>query len=361
MNKKPGKEPQSLAETMIRRAINISPMARAAGISPKISEIGIPAPSLQGLSLPWVPVGEITEHDVLEHLYESARKAYPRIPREPGEPIQVGDDVRLTLVAYSEGAVVPFVCRREAWVRLGEDAIVEGLDAALEGLLVGESAQVTRVLPDGFPDARFSGKAAVCGVRILEATGAPMLDLEAPEVLRALKKGDTLEDVLETVAAERLGEAEQEAEARAIRRLMEQLGERVAHQLPESTVDEEVSRLWMEAEGRTLMELNLPAPDREGALNAWMTNPEIRNEARTRVAATHAVWAIYREEKVTLSPADIEGALAELQRETGITVSVSELAKRLQAKDPEAQKLFMLVSFQHAVSLIVEKIRRQGG
>ena len=115
-------------------------------------ELAIPAPP--------------TDADLAEHLARRIRKHALERERDPKENVAAGDRIRVDVIGWCEGSLIPFSVRWNDWIDLEPMPELPGLAEALVGSLVEWDHTLSLVLPPTHRVVSMRGKQATYTVRI---------------------------------------------------------------------------------------------------------------------------------------------------------------------------------------------------
>ena len=289
--------PVSTEELRLRRTMDASPLTRAVT---KTSLARIPAPSLAGLLAKVASVLPPGKAELRELFMAAVAARAPRRARATGDAVQLDDLLFLNVIGYANGELLPQVCQEDWWVSLQADSVLPGLGAALVGVAVGSTQNVSVILPPDFPVEKFQSGPAVISVQVKSAEEILIPEGEAtsPEYLTALGFPETLDEALEVVVEE-----EEERRAAAQRReillqLLAQLVARAPASIPDLAVETAIGHEWNEYQGRFLLAQSIPAEDRDLAARTWFQNPTLREHVRSQLHEALVIQAIVQEEKL---------------------------------------------------------------
>lgn len=273
-------------------------------------------------------------------LHEELIARAHRKPLEPTDKIGHGDEVWVDLVAFQDGALVPFSAASGRYVVASSDAAEGQLERALVGASVGDELTATLELPLDHPLPEQRGQRARFAIRVVEAATVTALDLRTRE--------EAMQELLEGVRMR--------AERDRLRELTEQaVDDLLASQpvdVPEDSIDDELRERWRESEGRFLQELGLDAEMRMAAQRAWLEHPPFRADAKRRIALTTLLADLIQSEKLSLEPGEREEVLAAAADATGTTLA--ELRNELRNSPSEAEELEARLLYLKALQRILE-------
>jgi trigger factor len=279
----------------------------------------VKAPSLEGLEVT-VPAGEdLTEDDLLERFHELARAHAEVRERAEGEPLSMGDEVRLDILGYANGRLIPFSTRLGHWMELAPQVMLPGFAEVIAEANVGDSLQVGITLPDDYPVESLRGMPARFLVDVRAAREVRMPDTESDEFLRVLGRGATHDEVVASIVDELEGERADLLWMDAQNLVLDTLVARTDVKVPEALVHEEIRRRWSQAEGEALALKNFSLEEQQEALDGWLHHPGIRDDVERRLKIALVLRAIAARDKLQLTSDKVRELLEGPSAAFGIT------------------------------------------
>ncbi|MFZ9886812.1 MAG: peptidylprolyl isomerase [Myxococcota bacterium] len=299
----------SARETQMRGHLLAQPATAALTHEPVLLP-AVRAPSLEGLVIRLPPLAPLTPEEVHARYVELARSASPRRERQPGERVAAGDDVRVDLLGYSDGRLIPFSLREDVTLTAAPIPALPAFGEALVGLEVGKSAVIDLELPGDYPVAELRGRPARFLLDVHAATEVTLLPLESAALCAALCRGERLHDIMEQIATELIAEREEERLAEAEQRVLDELAMRLEVELPDRLIDEELRRRWAEQERKVALRKGFSQEEQDESLAGWKSDPATREEVRRQLRASLALKAIVDEQRLSLSAESLELLIA---------------------------------------------------
>jgi trigger factor len=280
----------------------------------------VEAPSLEGLSIN-VPAPEaFTEEDVRERFLELARPFATEQARSLDEEIAPGDEVLLNMAGYTNGRLIPFSVRTDAWVEAKAEPSLPGLYEALVGQTPNTGLVVDITLPDDYPVESLRGIPARFMLHIQAARVVTYPDLESPEFLQAFGRGATLDEATKSVVEQMTQEATEVLLAQARQLVLIEVARRTQVEIPSELVDEEIRRRWGATEGKAVAELEFTDEEQEESLNTWLADEPTRQEVELRLRIALALGAIVKRDGLVLTPGFVEKLLQDEAASQGLSV-----------------------------------------
>lgn len=279
----------------------------------------VQAPSTEGIEVTVPAPPLLGEDDLLRRFHELARSHADVVPRAPGEEVAMGDDVQLDILGYADGKLLPFSIRLNFWMELAPQEALPGFAEAIVGSAVGDSLKIDVTLPDDYPVESMRGLPASFLVDLVAAQDVRMPDTDSDEFLRQLGRGNTLEDVMESLANELLEEQADLLWVDAQNLVLDELASRTRVEIPPALVDEEIRRRWQAAEGEALRGKDFAPEELQEALDIWMKDPGTRADVERRLRISLALKAVAERDGLRLEPQKAFDVLEEPSAAFGIT------------------------------------------
>jgi trigger factor len=311
----------------------------------------VKAPSLEGLEVT-VPAGEdLTEDALLERFHELARAHAEVRERAEGEPLAMGDDVRLDILGYANGRLIPFSTRLGHWMELAPQEMLPGFAEVIAEANVGDSVEIGITLPDNYPVEALRGMPARFLVDVRAAREVRMPDTESDEFLRALGRGATHDEAIASIMDELEGELADLLWVDAQNLVLDAVVARTDVKVPEALLTEEIRRRWSQTEGEALALKNFSLEEQQEALDGWLHHPGIREDVERRLKIALVLRAIAARDKLQLTADKVREVLEEPSAAFGI--SPAQLNESLTDPATSAQMrdvAWHLLAVEHVMS-----------
>nr|WP_253818002.1 peptidylprolyl isomerase [Myxococcus xanthus] len=319
----------------VERLLKMSPVV-SLGSAKALELPTVQAPSLEGVSVRVPTPDDLTEEDLLRAFHEKRRALATSRERQPGESLELGDEVRLNIVGYCDGKLIPFSARFGMKTELAPIEALPGFsEAVAEGAKVGESLQIALELPETYPVEALQGKPARFLVDVLAAHEVTLPPESAPEFLEKLGMGGTLGEVMTHLRDELEDAAAAQLWVQARDMVLDELIRRAPVELPRALVDEELRRHWVQAEGQGMLEHQFDVDEQREALEGWLTDPTTRADVERRLHIGIVLKAITEEQKLQLTPEKLEQLVRDQLEPFGLTAADAHAALR---ESPETTK-----------------------
>ncbi|MFT4177662.1 MAG: trigger factor [Luteolibacter sp.] len=207
------------------------------------------------------------------------------------------------------GKSAGYVAGREGfWVRLDESAFLPGFAAQLVGLNVGDSKEISIVLPEDFALSGLAGKTLVCATTVKELKEAILPELN-DELAEKLLPGKTLKDIKAIIRDNMQAERKRKIDDLKVDQIVAHLNEKVEFELPEELVNQET-----QSQANQIV---------QRGVQSGMTTEEIEtqqaeilasagSQAVTNLRTNFILQEIARIEKISVSDAELVNHLAQI-------------------------------------------------
>lgn len=299
-----GKKPSS-SDSSLPYLLKMSPIADAMNNAP-VELPAVKAPSLEGLTVTVPKPADLTQDDLIRRFHELKREHAKSRDRAPKEAVQLGDEVQLDTLGYCGGKLIPFSARFGLWLELAPQEALPGFAEALAGEGVGDSIEIDLTLPATYPVAWLRSKPArfIVDLRAARAVTEPADD--APAFLAALKRGKTLDEVMNSIREELEDLLADTLVVEGQNLVLDAVAARGEVTVPEKLIDEEIRRRWGQLEGKALIARGFDATEQREAMQSWLDDPLTRADAGRRLKIGLVLKAIAEKEKLQLTPKKLE-------------------------------------------------------
>ncbi|WP_244224521.1 peptidylprolyl isomerase [Corallococcus sicarius] len=339
----------------VERLLKMSPVVST--VSAEALKLpSVAPPSLEGLSVRVPTPDDLTEEDLLRAFHEKRRALATTRERQPGESLEMGDDVQLNIVGYCDGKLIPFSARFGMTSELAPIEALPGFcEAVAEGGKVGASMQIALELPADYPVEHLQGKPARFLVDVVAARQVTLLPESSPEFLTKLGMGSTLEEVMDNLREELEDELSGQLWVQAQDMVLDELARRAPVELPRALVDEELRRRWVQAEGQAMVEYQFDVEEQQEALRGWLTDPATREDVERRLRIGIALKAVTEAEKLQLTPENLEELIREHMEPFGF--GAEEVHAALRETPETTRRLTELGWYLLAVEHVMNKAK----
>lgn len=251
----------------------------AAAVGAAIKSLpGATLPSLEGLAVK-VPVRRPSADDVKLALLAKLRAHAEVTPRDLGDEVAEGDEVKLTIVGYDKGTMVPGIARTDVTMLLPDDSVFVGLSEELLGVPVGATHAFEAELGAFFEIASLRGKRVTLGVRVHAASAVVLPAADDDAFWQRVGFAATAQEAVQKVAHELVDEVEAMAPLLATRAILAEIAKGATVEVPAELVDTELSRRWREGEGEALTAMAVDMDEQSQSLRAYVALPDLRAAA----------------------------------------------------------------------------------
>ncbi len=276
----------------------------AVGALPRVQ-----APSLQDLQVSIEAPPGPTAQELIDRLRSRLRTRAPRSARDDHEAIEAGDQVVCDVIALRAGKVVAGGVHPGLAIDILPGHDLEGLALALMGHSAGD-----RVMVDSTTDLRWI-------VDVREVWQVERWELDDEQALASAGLGNNLEEAMDQLASEIDLEQGEALMISATRAVLEELGRRVSVSLPSWAIDEELARCWEKTQEPLLLDMGIPDGLCERSLQDFMTDPQLRLQAKDRLRVNLGLAAVARENQLTPNESAISDWLEPLAQQLEVKPS----------------------------------------
>ncbi len=124
------------------------------------------------------PEVDVTREMVDEALENLRERAARLVPLEGGETAGTGTYARCEIALFAKDGKGKRLAEEDRFVRVGEEKILPGLNAQLDGLAVGDERTFITLVESGYPNELLVGKEVQCRVRVAELKRRALPDLD---------------------------------------------------------------------------------------------------------------------------------------------------------------------------------------
>lgn len=350
MNQKPPNDPEnqgkakssgapmggsaSFASKMMRSMVESTPTSTSESNIADLPDA--PFPSMENLEVHVPEFPSPSEDDVMERFEHIYYQLAPRKIRKAGEPLEMGDEILIDMVAYIEGRVVPFSAQESLTFQLEENSIMTGFGKELEGVPVGDSKVLTITLGDDYEIESLRGRITAFVVQVHGAATIDFPEPNSPEMLKAYQMGETMDEILLNLAKEMNDERSALMVLAGIDMVLRELASRILVKIPSKLIDDEIRSWWGNNEGRFLLEKGLGRQDLDEALEGWLEESSVREDAEFRLQTAMLIKSYLLDEKPTITKEEVQGFMREFAGSLGLDPDVWMDAVKSSPSDQEA-------------------------
>ncbi len=254
------------------------------------------------------PVLKVADEAVRAEIERMREQTAELTAPEPARAAQANDTVTFDLEVQIDGQPRPELGGQDRRAELGKGKLLPAMDEGLTGLGLGEQKDISLSFPDDYGYEELRGKSGVFHVHVknIQTKELPAIDDElakdlAFDSLAAMKQ--SVREKLEKAAGERADALVREA-------LVEQLIDKNPVPVPPSMIDQE-TRSSLEQYLRFQYMIGQQVDFSEDMHQTF------RARAERKVRAGLLFGAIARDQKIEVTPADVEQKLAEQAERTG--------------------------------------------
>jgi trigger factor len=313
----------------------------------------ISSPSLEDLRVQVAAAQPPTGDQLVERLYQRVRAAAPRRERGSGEPVERGDEVECDIVTLVDGRVVRGGVKSRAVLEMREFVHLPGFLEQVLGMPAFSARTFDLKLPPDYPVAEAAGRTATIFVEARRVFAVPEVDMEDAGALRRAGLGDSLEEALESVAAEIDEEQGEALLVEATQTVLSALAQRVQAEVPAAAIDEELRQVWQGSEGALLRRKGFESGLLEQAESDFLSHPALRAEAEERIRIGLALGALVDREGLAPSRSTMRMLLETAAGALGTTVE--EARQSVAAEPAYATQAGQSALYMEAVQFVMSK------
>lgn len=315
----------------------------------------VDAPSLDDLRVEVMAPAPPSADELIERLHRRLREKASRREREAGEPIAAGDEVECDLITLVDGQVVPGGVMGSARLEVREFLHLPGLLEELLSMTTFSARTFELTLPADYPVPSVAGRTATVFVEARRVFQVEPVLLDDVTSLQAAGLGDSLDEAMETVAAEIDAEQGEELLVLATQTVLDALARRVEEQVPAAAIDEELRQSWLRGEGAVLSTKSLPPELIRHAEARFIEHPTHRAEAEQRIKVGLALGALVEKEGLAPSAETMTMLLETAAEQSQITVEQAKAA--LKGEPAYALQAGNTALYLNAVEFVMSRAR----
>jgi FKBP-type peptidyl-prolyl cis-trans isomerase (trigger factor) len=203
--------------------------------------------------------------------------------REPGEPAELGDEIRVSTRGTIGNAVVSETIRDEEWTQLDERLTPPGLGDAIVGMAVGERRRVVVQLPADHESSALAGASVEIDVSLGAATELQLPDPDDVSFLRGTGLGAQRQQVEVQLRHALVERARDASLAIAHRDALRTLAAPAEIRLFTRVIDHELDATWYARERMQLLRAGVEDAAVEQARVDWLSDDGRRAAAEERL------------------------------------------------------------------------------
>lgn len=250
----------------------------------------------------------VTDEDVDAELTKIQERYADWVIREDDDAAQLGDQVVIDFVGTKDGVEFEGGAGESYPLELGSGSFIPGFEEQLVGVKKGEVKDVEVTFPEDYQASDLAGQPAMfkCTVHEVKYKDLPELNDDLIKKLK-IENVETVEAYKEQTKEKLVSQKEREAEDNFTNEVLTKACENATVEIPEVMIENEVSRMYREFEGR-MQQSGFTAKQFLEATN--QTEADIRNqmkdEATNRVKTSLVLDAIVKAENIEASDEDVE-------------------------------------------------------
>lgn len=293
---------------------------------------------------------EVTDEDVQEAIEKQREQHAELIVKEEGN-VEQGDTVVIDFEGFIDGEAFDGGKGENHPLEIGAGQFIPGFEEQLVGKEAGNESEIDITFPEEYHAEDLAGKAATFKVKIHEIKTKELPELDDEFAKDLDEEVETLDELKAKKKTELEDQKKQDAENQKRETLIEKASDNAEVNLPEAMVTTELERMIKEFEqrlqsqGMTMeMYFQFSGQD-ESALKEQM-----KADAEKRVKTNLTLEAIYNEENLEISEADVD---KELENMASMYQTDVDQLKQMLGGNTDAIKEDM--KFKKALDFLVEK------
>lgn len=250
----------------------------------------------------------VTDADVDREVEKLREQNAELIAPDPARPAQAGDVLALHIDVTVDGAPRPDLTSEDSRAELGSGRLLPELDSGLLGVNREETREISLTFPEDYGHEELKGKAAIFKVRVKELFAKVMPDVD-DDLARDLDH-ESLDAMRSALRKQLEDEATRRADASVREALVDKMIDANPVPVPPTLLERQEQSMMRELFQLQQM-LGRPLP-MDGDLHH-----EMHERAERRIRAGLLFGALAEQEKIAVSPEDVEKRFAEIAEQSG--------------------------------------------
>ena len=297
---------------------------------------------------------EVTAEDIDEKIKEMAEKNARVIAGDENSVLDKGDTAVIDFEGFVDDVAFEGGKGENYPLELGSNSFIPGFEDQLVGFKKGEETEVNVTFPENYFSKELAGKPAVFKVKVndIKKKELPKID---DEFAKDVSEFDTLKELKEDVKAkleeENAKKAKYEMEEEAIKTIVDS----TEIDIPEVMIHNEIHEYIHEMESRLAYQgLQLEQYLQMMGQSLEELEEDYRERATTNIKTKLTLEAIFKDEKIEITDADIDAKLLDVANAYG-RKDAEEFVKKAtpQLKEYAREEL----KYDSAVKFIMENIK----
>jgi trigger factor len=251
------------------------------------------------------------------------------VDKAEGEEVALGDVITLDYSGSVDGVKFDGGTANDQTLEIGSNTFIPGFETQLVGAKIGDSKDINVTFPKEYAK-ELAGKDAVFAVEIkaIKTKELPVIDDEfVKDISETL---NTVEEWKKEIKATISDDKKKEAEAQLENTIMETIANNTELDVPECMVEEELEYRIQELE-RSMQNYGLKFDDYLKYTNTTVEKikEEKRDEALKNIKYRLVMEEIMKEEKITVTPEELNAEIDKLPEERKNSQEMSYIANKM--------------------------------
>lgn len=271
----------------------------------------------------------VTEAEINEVMKKEQESRGRLVDKEEGSEVATGDIITLDYSGSIDGVKFDGGTAQDQTLEIGSNTFIPGFESQLVGAKVGESKDINVTFPKEYAP-ELAGKDAVFAVTVkaIKTKELPEIDDEfVKDISETLNTVEEWKKEIKTTISE---DKKKEADAQLENTIMETIANNTEIDIPECMVEEELDYRIQELE-RSMQNYGLKFDDYLKYTNTTVEKikEEKRDEALKNIKFRLVMEEIMKEEKITVTPEELNAEIDKLPEERKNSQEMSYIANKM--------------------------------
>lgn len=271
----------------------------------------------------------VTEAEINEVMKKEQESRGRLVDKEEGGEVATGDIITLDYSGSIDGVKFDGGTAQDQTLEIGSNTFIPGFESQLVGAKVGESKDINVTFPKEYAP-ELAGKDAVFAVTVkaIKTKELPEIDDEfVKDISETLNTVEEWKKEIKTTISE---DKKKEADAQLENTIMETIANNTEIDIPECMVEEELDYRIQELE-RSMQNYGLKFDDYLKYTNTTVEKikEEKRDEALKNIKFRLVMEEIMKEEKITVTPEELNAEIDKLPEERKNSQEMSYIANKM--------------------------------
>ena len=253
-------------------------------------------------------IAQVADADVEREIEKLREQNAELVAPDPPRPAAQGDVLALKIEVTVDGTPRPDLTSEDSRAELGSGRLLAELETGLQGAVRDEEREISLTFPEDYGHDDLRGKPAVFKVKVKELFAKVLPEVD-DDLARDLDH-ESLEGMRNTLRTQLEGEAKRKGDAEMREALVDKLIDANPVPVPPTLLKQQEQSMMRELFQLQQM-LGRPLPMDDSMHN------EMHDRAERRIRAGLLFGAIAEQEKIEVSPEDVDKRLAEIAEQSG--------------------------------------------